>query len=273
MTGGRNTCAACGRPYPKGASECPNCSKTTVLTEDPPRYSSIGFSSLESPLFECEPCERLIEAQHYNGRLVVPKYCPWCGGEVLSLIGKELDGFTIDRLLAEGGFGILYLASNVAESKMKMVVKFLRPQMGYERPELVSVFVEEARLTEEIGRNCWNVVRVHNVRDKPWPYFMEEYIRGTTLQEAINSTREGRMGLEESKGYLRGMAKALAATHEHGRVHRDLKPQNVMVSTGKDSAENRVKLLDFGLSLRIAGAKNTLAMKRLSESASREPVR
>ena len=260
-----------------GSAECPNCSKATALEPgEPVRSSSTDLSKqfpLESPLYECVPCERFVEAQNHHGRVVVPRFCPWCGGEVLSLIGKELDGYRIDRVLAEGGFGVLYLASNLAEGKMKVVVKFLRPQMGYLRPELVRVFVEEARLTEEIGRTCWNVVRVHNVRDKPWPYFLEEYIRGTTLQEAIDSEDGGSMDLEECKGYLRGMAKALAATHEYGRVHRDLKPQNVMVIEGKDLPENRVKLLDFGLSLKIAGANNSLALQRLSASSSGEPSR
>ena len=267
-------CPGCGSALPAGSTECPSCSKSTVA--EPDRESSEDFSKLypsEGPLFECGPCERLVEAQNHHGRVIVPRFCPWCGGEVLSLIGKEMDGYRIDRLLAEGGFGVLYLASNVAEAKMKMVVKFLRPQMGYLRPELVRVFVEEARLTEEIGRSCWNVARVHSVRDEPWPYFMEEYIRGTTLQQAINAKDDGAMDLAECKGYLRGMAKALVATHEHGRVHRDLKPQNVMVIEGKDLPENRVKLLDFGLSLKIAGANNSLALKQLSASSSGEPTR
>ena len=50
---------------------------------------------------------------------------------------------------------------------MKAVVKFLDPRLIYEQPELVRVFVEEARLTEEISRTSWNVVRVSNVREKP----------------------------------------------------------------------------------------------------------
>src|SRR5688572_2237435 len=124
------TCPACGRGIPAGSGECPSCSKSTVAELH--RETTQDLSKLypvESPLFECEPCERLIEIQNHHGRRIVPRFCPWCGGEVLSLIGKELDGYRIDRLLAEGGFGVLYLASNLAEAKMQMVVKFLRPQM------------------------------------------------------------------------------------------------------------------------------------------------
>src|SRR5262249_48215449 len=61
--------------------------------------------------------------------------------------------------------------------------------------------------------------------------------------------------LHECKGYLRGIAKALSATHSHRRVHRDLKPLNIMVIRSKEiPPEERIKFLDFGLAMRIARA-------------------
>lgn len=177
-----------------------------------------------SPLYECRGCRRLLETQEHRKLNVVPNYCPWCGRPTAPLLGREIDGYRVEAMIAEGGFGVVYLASNVAESKMKAVVKFLRPRMSYLRPELTRVFVEEARLAEDIGQTCWNVGRVWNVREKPFPYFFMEYIRGTTFDEVLRAGREKhtKISIEEAKGYLRGIAKALAATHARGRVHRDI---------------------------------------------------
>jgi serine/threonine-protein kinase len=209
----------------------------------------------DNTVFECQRCARLVETQEHVGRTIVPRFCPWCGRPVLSLLGRELDGYRIDEAIAAGGFGLVYLASNVAQPMMKAVVKVLRPGIGYARPEFIRVFVEEARLTEAIGQTCWNIVRVSNVREKPWPFFFMEYIRGQNLDEIIIETLPRRLPLRDSVAYLRGIARALEATHARGRVHRDLKPQNVMVIQEGDIAlsEDRVKIVDFGLAMRLPG--------------------
>ncbi len=202
--------------------------------------------------------------QAHQGRSVVPRFCPWCGKAPSSILGREIDGYRIDEVIAAGSFGLIYLASNLAQPMMKAVVKFLRPDMCYHHPELVKIFVEEARLTEEIGQSCWNIVRVSNVREEPWPYFFMEYVRGTTMDEVIEGTRVKKLPLGDCVGYLRGIAKALAATHFHGRVHRDLKPLNVMVMTSEEVArpEDKIKLLDFGLAMKIASRRVSMRPSR-----------
>jgi len=205
-------------------------------------------------LFECERCESLVETQRHRDQLVEPAFCPWCGQPVTSILGREIDGYRVERVLASGGFGIVYLASNVAQPRIKAVVKFLRPHWTYSSAELVQVFVEEARLTQEIGQTCWNVVNVLNVRENPWPHLMMEYIEGTTLDAVIARASDGGIPLRDAKGYLRGIAEALAATHKHDRVHRDLKPMNLMVieSAKVPEPERKIKLLDFGLAMEVA---------------------
>jgi len=218
--------------------------------------AAAAFQHPTDPLCECRRCKRLVETQFHQGMAVQPKFCPWCGKPVTPILTRELDGYRIEKLISQGGFGFTYLASNIAEPKMKAVVKFLRPEMGYRRPELIRVFVEEARLTEEIGQTCGNVVRVSNVREKPWPCYFMEFIRGPSVDEVLKRKDSGKLPLEDCKGYLRGMAKALVATHAHGRVHRDLKPLNLMIIESREMpSEERLKLIDFGLAMKIAGGK------------------
>jgi serine/threonine protein kinase len=234
-----------------------------------------GLRLIASPLYECRVCERLVDSQVHRGVEVTPRFCPWCGERLQPVLGRELDGYRLDELLSRGGFGAIYLASNLAQPRMKAVVKILWPRLAYRRPELAKIFVEEARLTEEVGQTCWNVVRVFNVREKPWPYYFMEYVRGTTLDALLRDRGADGLPIDEAKGYLRGIAKAIAATHARGRVHRDLKPLNVMVVESDDlSFENRIKLLDFGLATRIASAKaapNNLAAGEIEEEADAVP--
>ena len=265
-------CPDCDAPIELGADACPNghpagsrrspaaTTSETLKTVPPLVFSSDGderpaAGQEENTLFECVPCERLVETQYVQERTVAPRHCPWCSGPLRSIIGRELDGCRVDEVIGRGGFGLVYLASNLDKPEIKLVVKFLRPTLTYRNPEFVRVFVEEARLTEEIGQSCWNVVRVFHVREKPWPYFFMEYLRGATLEETIEKSVSRRLPLEECKGYLRGIARAIGATHAHERIHRDLKPMNIMVIEGKELAkpEDRIKLLDFGLALQIAG--------------------
>lgn len=260
-------CPECGTPVGLGENKCRNGHLSPTVFGDTcaldsevgrleiPDSSLTGRKYLENTLFECVRCNRLLETQVYHERPIAPRFCAWCGKPVSPLIGREIDGYRIDEVLAKGGFGYIYLASNISQPKMKQVVKFLRPQMAYSRPELVRIFVEEARLTEEIGQTCWNVVRVSNVREKPWPYYFMEYVRGTTLDELIENLGSKKIPLHDCKGYLRGIAKALATTHSHRRVHRDLKPLNIMVIKSQEiPPEERIKFLDFGLAMRIAKA-------------------
>ncbi|MCZ6794231.1 MAG: protein kinase [Planctomycetota bacterium] len=274
---------ACGEPIDakvkEHVSSCARCRERLTGIREVLDALSGGDSAEQAPagevqhgentLFECTDCERLVETQYCDGRYVVPGFCPWCGREVATIVGRELDGYQVDGLISQGGFGTIYLAANVTQPLMKSVVKILRPQVAYFRPEFIKVFLDEARVTESIGQTCWNIVRVSNVREKPWPYFFMEYIRGTTLETYISET-SGKIPIPDCVGFLRGMVKGLAATHARGRVHRDLKPLNIMVIRSKNISqpEERIKMLDFGLAMKIASKGESLGLTDFSEGRS-----
>ncbi|MBN1444143.1 MAG: protein kinase [Planctomycetes bacterium] len=280
-------CPECGEEIPAGETHCSSCHQPAPAPDDTINIlqssdfglaEGDGSSSAAHPaahplalpgIFECDECERLIETQYQMGEAIVPKYCPWCGQPVESLLGRELDGYRLEKALSQGGFGAVYLASNITEPKMKAVVKILRPAITYSQPEFIKIFVEEARFTESVGQTCWNIVRVSNVRENPWPYFFMEYIRGCTLESYVRERRDRWVPLREGIGYLRGIAKALAATQKRGRVHRDLKPLNIMVIRSHEvpSAEDRIKMLDFGLAMKIANRPGGMCSEASAVSA------
>src|SRR5881296_2964217 len=140
-------CPECGSLFDSNGAECPNGHHTLPLT-DPINFSSadehFGSSSWFSDskggprsratansLFECRRCDRLVETQYHQKRVIIPRVCPWCGHPVISIVGREIDGYRIDEVLSRGGFGVIYLASNIAEPEMKAAVKIPLPEMIY----------------------------------------------------------------------------------------------------------------------------------------------
>ncbi len=297
-------CPECGEPVENGKTECPRGHPVFPGLDDPtdlwtgatpPAEGSSEGSTRETtgettgedggdrsprtaparkafvnPLYECCKCNRLVETQMFHERAIVPRFCPWCGKLVSSILGREIDGYRVDEVISHGGFGIIYLASNIAQPAMKAAIKFLRPELVYSRPELIKIFIEEARLTEAIGQTCWNIVRISNVRERPWPSFFMEYVRGPTIERFVEGHRSQKIPLADCKGFLRGIARGLAATHRHGRIHRDLKPLNIMVIRSKEITrpEDRIKLLDFGLALKIASRKASRNASEMTSSHS-----
>src|SRR5262245_10484909 len=125
-----NKCPECGTPVGLGETQCRNghlrptvFGDTCALDSEVKRLdipdSDLGGKYLENTLFECVRCNRLLETQVYHEKVIVPRYCAWCGKPLSTILGREIDGYRIDELLAKGGFGLIYLASNIAQPKMK----------------------------------------------------------------------------------------------------------------------------------------------------------
>jgi serine/threonine protein kinase len=162
--------------------------------------------------------------------------------EVPSLVGKTLSGrYRIERLLAEGGMGAVYLAEHVHMHK-RFAVKVLLPAMT-QRPDVVSRFEREAIAAAHIDHpNVAGATDFGKCEDGCF-FLVLEYVEGVPLSTVI---AEGPIEVGRALHIARQIALALASAHALGIVHRDLKPDNVMLVDRNGNADF-AKVLDFGV--------------------------
>lgn len=155
------------------------------------------------------------------------------------MIGSRYCHFEIERLLGTGGMGEVYLAVDM-NLERRVALKFLPKTLTGDR-------TAQGRLLDE-ARSCArlthpNIVGIHSVEEDGGVFAIcMEYVEGKTVREILGQRRIEMMKVVE---IALGVARGLAAAHEHGIIHRDLKPANVVI-TGKGQA----KVMDFGLALR-----------------------
>jgi len=153
--------------------------------------------------------------------------------------GFELKGrYRIEKLLNQGGFGTIYLARDLQLNSRAVVVKVLLERVANDE-WFRRKFSEEIAALARI--NDPGVVQVYDsgVLDEGQPYMVMQFVEGETLRKTI---RPGGMDLARAARLLRSAGRALSAAHEKGVVHRDLKPDNLMVR-----ADDQITLIDFGI--------------------------
>ena len=152
----------------------------------------------------------------------------------------ELDSeFHIVRLLGEGSVAQVYLARERALQRL-VAIKLMKSQLA-EDETARKRFERESRSAAKIHHH--NVATVHRVGslEDETPFIIMEYVEGRDLADALRA--EGVMTVEQACSALSQVASALAAAHENGIVHRDVKPDNVV----RERDSDRVVLTDFGI--------------------------
>ena len=150
--------------------------------------------------------------------------------------GHEIDNYRIIRRLGSGGMGEVYLADDTKLHR-KVALKLLPPQFTVDI-DRVRRFEQESRAASAL--NHPNIVTIYEIGDSGTTRFIAtEFIDGVTLRERLTA---GDMTLHELLDVAAQVAAALAAAHEAGIVHRDIKPDNIMLRH-----DGFVKVLDFGL--------------------------
>ncbi|WP_372370904.1 serine/threonine-protein kinase [Candidatus Uabimicrobium sp. HlEnr_7] len=155
----------------------------------------------------------------------------------MNLIGTIIiDKYNVIDLLGRGGMGVVYLAEHKNLGK-KRAIKIL-PKSASIPQEDIDRFYVEANIAASIENT--NVVQVHDIDETEDFYFIVmEYVEGNSLDEYMK--KHGIFSIEEAVEITKMCAKGLAAIHQKGLVHRDVKPANFMYC-GED-----VKITDFGI--------------------------
>ena len=152
----------------------------------------------------------------------------------LALAGR----YSIDRELGRGGMGVVYLAREVHLDRL-VAIKLLPPDRAAQ-PSLRERFLREARLAAKLSHP--NIIPIHAVEDTAgFVFYVMAFVDGESIAQRVR--RRGPMPISEGTRVLREVAWALAYAHGQGLVHRDVKPDNILL----ESATGRVLVADFGI--------------------------
>ncbi len=150
------------------------------------------------------------------------------------MIGQTISHYQILEKLGEGGMGVVYKAQDTKLDRF-VALKFLPPHVSSSSDDKAR-FLQEAKAVASLTHP--NICTIHGVEDEDGKAFIVlEYVEGKTLKdlhEVIPLKQAIEMGIQIADG--------LAAAHEKGVVHRDIKPDNIMIRK-----DGRVQIMDFGL--------------------------
>src|SRR5512137_2248996 len=168
------------------------------------------------------------------------------------MIGKTIDHYRIIEKLGEGGRGVVYKAEDTKLNR-PVALKFL-PRRFVADGETKERFRREARTAARL--NHPNIVVIYDLSEfEDQLYIAMEYVEGRTLQEVAEEWRSA-TAAHAARGKIAIMlqiSEGLSTVHRSGVVHRDIKPQNIMIDR-----DGRVKILDFGMA-RLFGVTHLTA--------------
>jgi serine/threonine-protein kinase len=158
------------------------------------------------------------------------------------MIGTVLSGrYRLEAKLGSGGMSTVYLARDETLDR-PVAVKVMHREMSEQEDQLAR-FRQEARAVAKLSHP--NVVSVIDAgEDGGHPYIVFEYVEGETLKQRVS--RVGALDPQEAIAYAIEVARGLAVAHSRQMVHRDIKPQNILIDD-----EGRAKLTDFGISRQL----------------------
>jgi HAMP domain-containing protein len=168
-----------------------------------------------------------------------PTLANTAGRNGLLAVGSRFAGrYDIQEVLGSGGMGVVYRAYDM-EVGESVAIKALRPELGGLDATLLDRFKQELRLARRITHR--NVVRTYDLGEVDGVYYITmELVRGATVAALIREA--GRLAVPATLTIGKQVCRALEVAHEEGIVHRDIKPQNLLVDpTGF------LKVMDFGI--------------------------
>lgn len=206
-------CASCRSVFPEGVPNCPSCGAA--------RGSAEPSAASEGSLTDLTPGNRASPIEH---------------SATIDIALSLGDRYRVRRLLGVGGMGEVFLAYD-AELNREVAIKLIRGDIEIDT-DLLERFRREIRLSSSITHR--NVLRVYDLGEFGGRRFLSmQYIDGDDLSVLL---RKGRLPLDDALRIFRQVCEGLKAAHEQNVIHRDLKPQNILIERS-----GRVFITDFGL--------------------------
>jgi len=157
-------------------------------------------------------------------------------------VGSEVAGYLIEGVLGEGGMSVVYRARRVAD-RAPVALKLLAPELA-KSESFRDRFLKESRVVT--GLDHPNIVPIYEAGQSEGTFFIAmRLVEGPDLKHVIEM--EGELDVDRTLGILRQTAAALDAAHARGMIHRDVKPQNILLERDPTTAAETAFLCDFGL--------------------------
>jgi len=220
-------CPVCNATISPGAARCPACG-TEVTLSDQPTVTNVTPRVTPPPASDPKSGRRPISQASFSR---VGYQGHYIAGTTLA------DRYRIVALLGRGGMGEVYRAEDLRLTQT-VALKFLPDAMMQDEGARTR-FHQEVRLAREIAHP--NICRVFDIGEVDGRLFLTmEYVDGEDLASLLR--RIGQLPQSKGLDIARQMCAGLAAAHDHGVLHRDLKPGNIMLD-----GRGRVRITDFGL--------------------------
>ena len=150
---------------------------------------------------------------------------------------RELPGYRIEKLIGQGGMGTVYLGRQISLDR-PVAIKVMSLKWAKD-PVFVARFTREAHAAARL--NHPNVVQIYDIgQTDTLRFFSMEYVEGTSLHSLIQ--RHGKLAPETAVGYIVQAARGLQHAHDRGVIHRDIKPDNLLINQ-----HSIIKVADLGL--------------------------
>lgn len=229
---------------------CPRCSSEIDVERNLCPVCFFG-EGLKADTVECTKCHSELDDD--------ARFCPQCGAmapastaaagdSIRAALAAKLEGqYRIVRLLGRGGMGSVYLARDLTLDR-EVAIKVIKT--ADDTREIYDRFRREAKTAARLSHP--NIVPLHAFGEvEGMPYFVMGYVRGESLADRLR--RDGKLSEEEARRIFAEIADALDHAHRQGVVHRDIKPDNVLL----EDESGRALLTDFGVA-KAAGTGETL---------------
>src|ERR1700752_3709955 len=166
---------------------------------------------------------------------------------VVSALGQQ---YEVEQEIGRGGMSVVFRARDRRLNRL-VAIKVLPPELAYD-PAIRARFTREAQTAAQLAHA--HIVPIYDVGEKDGlAHFVMALVTGGNLAELL--AREPRQPIEDARRMLREIADALAYAHTRGVIHRDIKPDNILL----DAASGRVMVTDFGIARAIeAGSRLTV---------------